>query len=29
VLQELRDLERLLRLAALQPREDDGRTSSN
>ena len=29
VLQELRELERLLRLAALQPREDDGRISLN
>jgi len=29
VLQELRDLERLLRLAALQPREDNGRISLN
>jgi Lon protease-like protein len=29
VLQELRDLERLLRLAALQPREDGGRVSRN
>lgn len=29
VLQELRDLERLLRLAALQPREDGGRISRN
>jgi hypothetical protein len=29
VMQELRDLERLLRLAALQPREDGGRISLN